>query len=145
MPRLEGACLFDGGTCRGRAVVRGRCALHAPATAGRGYDPAWALHSRARIRAEGRCHFCGATVDLTTDHPTDLVLCRSCHGALEAERRRLGRSRGGRSVVRGGEGALRGPTGPSTETLAPISAPFPVSAKGSRGRKRPKGARRPRR
>jgi len=52
------------------------------------YDGDWARHSAQRRAEEGGCSVCGATRDLTVDHPTDAVLCRTHHGQLEARRRR---------------------------------------------------------
>ena len=59
------------------------------------YHGEWPAHSRERRADEPWCHAdevglpaCYATTDLTVDHGTDLPLCRSCHGRLEARRRR---------------------------------------------------------
>jgi hypothetical protein len=52
------------------------------------YDRAWGAESRGLRREQGKCHTCGATSDLTVDHPTRWVLCRSCHATLENDRRR---------------------------------------------------------
>lgn len=43
------------------------------------YGAAWQRYSRAERERQGRCAVCGATVDLTLDHATGLVGCRSCH------------------------------------------------------------------
>lgn len=67
------------------------------------YDSAWRKHSRERIAEIGMCMcvapdchrndvyssvtLCGQGSDLTVDHPTDDVLCRSCHATRENARR----------------------------------------------------------
>ena len=51
------------------------------------YDYQWQQLSR-QLRAQTPwCGVCGSGLDLTVDHPTRAVLCRSHHSALEAERR----------------------------------------------------------
>jgi hypothetical protein len=92
------ACLGYGGhRCGGFVTLRGRCdkcrAAFENARNRRPwrmkYDSAWAKES-ADIRADQPwCTSCGTTNDLTVDHPTRSVLCRSCHSALEARRRAL--------------------------------------------------------
>lgn len=53
------------------------------------YDASWRAHSAARRAGSDGCERCGGTTaGLTVDHPTDAVLCRPCHGRLEAARRR---------------------------------------------------------
>lgn len=52
------------------------------------YKGDWPAESR-RIRAEQPwCSVCYSERDLTVDHPTRAVLCRSHHARLEARRRR---------------------------------------------------------
>jgi hypothetical protein len=51
------------------------------------YDRDWRAHSRGRRAEQPWCSGCGTVSDLTVDHPSDAVLCRRCHGELEARRR----------------------------------------------------------
>lgn len=59
------------------------------------YTTAWDRHSVDRRAQERVCQACGkpfekgqGRLSATVDHPTDLVLHRSCHDRLEAQRRR---------------------------------------------------------
>ncbi len=62
----------------------------------RNYGRQWKRLSRAAIEAQPWCSYCGATDDLTGDHPIPLarggevlqepvVLCRRCNGARGAD------------------------------------------------------------
>ena len=51
------------------------------------YGPEWRKHSKARRQEQPWCTVCSTPDDLTVDHHTDWVLCRSCHSTLEAKRR----------------------------------------------------------
>ena len=51
------------------------------------YGPDWQRHSRERRAEQPWCQACGSTAMLSVDHPTDAVLCKRCHGELEARRR----------------------------------------------------------
>ena len=55
------------------------------------YRGSWPAESRAIRAAQPWCSACGSGGDLTVDHPTRAVLCRRCHGRLEARRRAQGR------------------------------------------------------
>lgn len=59
------------------------------------YTTEWDRHSAERRAQERVCQACGqpfekgkGRLSATVDHPTDLVLHRSCHDRLEAQRRR---------------------------------------------------------
>ena len=61
------------------------------------YDAEWDAHSRQRRAEEPVCQMCGGSfiagrgpLSATTDHPSDAVLHRRCHGRLEARRRATG-------------------------------------------------------
>lgn len=45
------------------------------------YTGAWPIYSKARRRAQPWCSLCGAGGDTTTDHATNLVMCRSCNSS----------------------------------------------------------------
>jgi hypothetical protein len=61
----------------GRVVAsRQRCACRSTI-----YSPQWEAHSRQRRTEQMWCEDCGATDDLTVDHPTDDVLCRACNSS----------------------------------------------------------------
>jgi len=62
--------------CR-RLIPAGRCPCRTRTA--RGYDNNWAGHSAQRRREQWWCADCGAVADLTVDHPTDDVVCRSCN------------------------------------------------------------------
>lgn len=51
------------------------------------YTADWAETSRALRIEQPWCGRCGRVDDLTVDHPTLLVWCRSCHSGVEARRR----------------------------------------------------------
>ena len=73
-------------------VTKGRCPTHRTTTTQRGYGSEWQRYSRAKRAQQPWCSTCGRTDDLTTDHTTDAVYCRSCHRS-EAQggvRRNLG-------------------------------------------------------
>ncbi len=73
-------------------VERGYCTAHRTTTTQRGYDYQWQKVSKAARAAQPWCSTCGRTDDLTVDHTTDAVYCRSCHRS-EAQggvRRNLG-------------------------------------------------------
>jgi hypothetical protein len=75
-------CLTPG--CPYPVASRGRCSRHTKSTAARGYGSAWRRASRAAISAQPWCTDCGATQDLTGDHPTADrpwidVVCRACN------------------------------------------------------------------
>lgn len=68
------------------------CPTHRTTTTQRGYGSEWQRYSKAKRAAQPWCSTCGRTDDLTTDHTTDAVYCRSCHRS-EAQggvRRNLG-------------------------------------------------------
>lgn len=81
-PCLDCGVLSDGTRCpthtRQRNASPERKAL---------YGGHWQRYSRAKRKAHPWCSSCGSTSDLTVDHPSDAVLCRPCHGKLEASRR----------------------------------------------------------
>jgi len=54
------------------------------------YDAAWVKESRGVRDRVGVCQVSGCSKrdELTVDHPTRAVLCRTHHGELEAARRR---------------------------------------------------------
>ena len=53
------------------------------------YGGEWQRHRRERMAEQPHCSVGGcASADLTVDHGTDWVLCRSHHLALEARRKR---------------------------------------------------------
>lgn len=52
----------------------------------------WPAESRAIRQAHPYCSECGSVDQLTVDHPTRRVFCRSCHGRLEASRRAVAKS-----------------------------------------------------
>lgn len=52
------------------------------------YKGDWPAESLTLRHAQPWCSTCGSTDDLTVDHPTRAVLCRSCHMTLENARRR---------------------------------------------------------
>ncbi len=85
-------------------TYRSRCTEHERAYERRRpgrhiYGRKWKAHSRRRRAEEPRCVIVGCEgTDLTVDHPTDAVLCRSHHAELENGRRR---------AARGGVGPLR--------------------------------------
>lgn len=45
------------------------------------YQGPWQAYSRQRRREQPWCSICQATTDLTVDHDTDLVMCRSCNSS----------------------------------------------------------------
>lgn len=51
------------------------------------YSPDWRRESAAIREAQPWCDQCGATTQLSVDHPTRRVWCRSCHSKTEARRR----------------------------------------------------------
>ena len=51
------------------------------------YQGDWPAESRAIRRANPYCSVCGSVDELTVDHPTRSVFCRTHHGELEARRR----------------------------------------------------------
>src|SRR6478609_9064475 len=51
------------------------------------YGGDWASESRTIRLNSPRCVVCGIGTDLTVDHPTRSVYCRSHHSEMEAERR----------------------------------------------------------
>jgi 5-methylcytosine-specific restriction endonuclease McrA len=65
--------------CRGEVARGQRCRCRT--TTARGYGHAWQQHSKARRSEDDHCTDCGATDDLTVDHPTDDVVCRACNSA----------------------------------------------------------------
>jgi len=101
---LHRPCLgpFRGAKCPADALVaRGRCAsCEAARQASRNalpsrdiYDSAWRTESLQLRAREPWCHASAHVsgcdpLDLTVDHPTRLVLSRSCHAVLENARRR---------------------------------------------------------
>lgn len=58
-------------------------------TTERGYGSAWQTESRDIRAAHPWCSWpeCGVTNDLTVDHPSRRVFCRTHHQLLEAQRR----------------------------------------------------------
>ena len=75
-------------TC-GRITTAGTyCDEHRQTKQTRGYGGGWELTSK-RLRRGKRCVICGTALDLTVDHPTLAVLCRSHHVRLEGLRRRM--------------------------------------------------------
>ena len=60
-------------------VDKGRCSKHTKRTADRGYGAAWQRTSKAARQAQPWCSLCYSPGDLTLDHTTGLVVCRSCH------------------------------------------------------------------
>ncbi len=63
--------------CGALVLSRRRCSCRKRAVLG--YGSAWQRESRALRTAASRCADCGATVDLTVDHPTRDVVCRRCN------------------------------------------------------------------
>lgn len=59
------------------------------------YTAQWAETSRALRAEQPWCGRCGKVEDLTVDHPTLSVWCRSCHSGMEARRRRSTDATGG--------------------------------------------------
>ena len=82
----EGLVLTDGTRCALHERLRDRARNASPRRAL--YRDGWPAESR-RIRAEQPwCSRCGRPSDLTVDHAAGgLVLCRRCHGRIEAQRR----------------------------------------------------------
>lgn len=95
MRRYSKPCLEIG--CPFPAVYRGRCGSCASEYEGqrgtraeRGYDNDWLTRVAQAVKAQPWCSDCGATEDLTGDHPIPLaqggskdqqpiVRCRSCN------------------------------------------------------------------
>ena len=45
------------------------------------YAGTWRTYSKAKRRQQPWCSICGAAGDTTTDHDTDLVMCRRCNSS----------------------------------------------------------------